>query len=108
MAGADIVKQAVEETAGLVLYYDGKLVNAFYHANAGGHTENSENVWLERLLYQGCKFAFDQYAVTYPYQTSSDGQQILMNGTTYSRENLMIKLITGTTEVQIKLKLVNY
>jgi stage II sporulation protein D len=94
LAGADIVKQAVEETAGLVLYYDGKLVNAFYHANAGGHTENSENVWLERLPYiRAVSSPFDQYAVTYPYQTSSGWPANTYEwNVTYSRENLIDKI----------------
>ncbi|MBW2735441.1 MAG: hypothetical protein JRH20_23905 [Deltaproteobacteria bacterium] len=37
---------AVHATRGLVLAQpDGGLVDAVYHANSGGHTENNENVW---------------------------------------------------------------
>lgn len=43
--------RAVEETRGKVLLYNGEIVNAFYHANSGGHTENSENVWSQPLPY---------------------------------------------------------
>jgi stage II sporulation protein D len=37
--------QAVRETAGQVILYNGAPINAAYHSNSGGHTENNENVW---------------------------------------------------------------
>ncbi len=43
--------QAVDETAGEVIYYEGKPVAAFYFANSGGHTENSEDAWVTPLGY---------------------------------------------------------
>lgn len=30
---------------GEVIAYDGKVINAFFHANSGGMTENVSNVW---------------------------------------------------------------
>lgn len=39
------VREAVEDTAGLVMYYDGDLVEAVFCSSAGGYTENNENVW---------------------------------------------------------------
>ena len=38
----DRIKQAVNETRGQVMIYDGKYVNAWFHSNAGGK--------LQRLL----------------------------------------------------------
>ena len=43
--------RAVDETEGEMIYYDGKLIQAFYHSTSGGSTENSENVWYEELPY---------------------------------------------------------
>ena len=43
--------RAVDETRGEMIYYDGKLIQAFYHSTSGGMTENSENVWYEDLPY---------------------------------------------------------
>lgn len=45
------IAQAVMETAGEVLVYDGKLCDALYHACSGGQTENSENVYANALPY---------------------------------------------------------
>jgi stage II sporulation protein D len=42
---------AVDETAGQMIYYQGKPIAAFYHASSGGYTENSENVWSISLPY---------------------------------------------------------
>lgn len=51
--------RGVKETAGEVLTFGGKVIQAFYHSNCGGHTEASENVWGYPLPYlQGvdCKY----------------------------------------------------
>ena len=43
------IAQAVRDTRGLVLVdKDGRLVDAYYHAVSGGHTENNENAWPGR------------------------------------------------------------
>lgn len=43
--------QAVDETRGIMIYYDNKLIEAFYFSSSGGATENSENVWYETVPY---------------------------------------------------------
>ena len=43
--------RAVEETRGMVATYGGKVISAFYSANAGGVTEDVERVWGEALPY---------------------------------------------------------
>ncbi len=64
--GGNPVVEAVERTRGKVLEYRGTLVRAFFHANAGGHTEDVENVWLEPLPYlRGVPSPADSYAETY-------------------------------------------
>jgi stage II sporulation protein D len=42
---------AVMETEGFVLTYEGKVIEAFYHASCGGHTENSGDVWSKDAPY---------------------------------------------------------
>lgn len=37
--------KAVLDTAGEIITYSGKPIDAVFHANGGGYTENSENVW---------------------------------------------------------------
>ncbi|MGI6533518.1 MAG: SpoIID/LytB domain-containing protein [Peptococcia bacterium] len=46
-----LVKRAVDDTRGQVIYYDGRLIKAFFHSNSGGYTEACENVWSECLPY---------------------------------------------------------
>ncbi|MDR2167263.1 MAG: SpoIID/LytB domain-containing protein [Clostridiales bacterium] len=43
--------QAVRDTRGLVLIYDGQPILAVYSACAGGHTTNSEDAWGSPLPY---------------------------------------------------------
>lgn len=43
------IAQAVKDTRGLVMVdAEGHLVDAYYHAVSGGHTENNENAWPGR------------------------------------------------------------
>lgn len=42
---------AVDATAGLVMYYDGKIIEADYYSSSGGASEDSENVWTAALPY---------------------------------------------------------
>ncbi|MDD4170394.1 MAG: stage II sporulation protein D, partial [Desulfotomaculaceae bacterium] len=45
------VKKAVDDTAGLVLTYQGELIDPAYHASCSGMTENSEDVWRDQVPY---------------------------------------------------------
>jgi len=38
-------KDAVDDTRGRVVLYDGSIIQAFYSSSNGGHSENVENVW---------------------------------------------------------------
>lgn len=54
---------AVDETAGLVLTYEGKIIPLYYHSHSGGITDNSENVWSSALPY--IKSTVDLYSIGY-------------------------------------------
>lgn len=43
--------QAVNETAGQILLYDGKPIDALFHSTSGGRTEDVENVYANALPY---------------------------------------------------------
>ncbi len=45
------VRRAVDETTGMLLYYDGEVVQCYYYSSNGGYTEDSENVWYASLGY---------------------------------------------------------
>ncbi|GAB6137306.1 stage II sporulation protein D [Halanaerobaculum tunisiense] len=42
---------AVEETKGLVLTYEGDLIDAVYHSTSGGHTASAKEVWGTKVPY---------------------------------------------------------
>ncbi|MDI7247448.1 MAG: stage II sporulation protein D [Bacillota bacterium] len=42
---------AVEATAGKIVTYQGKPIEAYYHAASGGSTDNSEDVWSTAIPY---------------------------------------------------------
>jgi stage II sporulation protein D len=54
--------RGVQETGGEVLVWDDKIIQAFYHSNCAGHTENSKNVWGLSIPYlQGvpCEYCLE-------------------------------------------------
>ncbi|MGI6225139.1 MAG: SpoIID/LytB domain-containing protein [Peptococcales bacterium] len=63
------VKNAVDSTRGQVIFYNGDLIQAFFHANSGGFTENSENVWWAYIPYiRAVPSPGDLSALNYPAQ----------------------------------------
>jgi len=45
------IERAIAETEGLVLTYDGMLIDPLYHSTSGGRTENSEDVFATMAPY---------------------------------------------------------
>ena len=64
-SGGNPVVEAVQSTSGQVLEYEGALVKAYFHANAGGYTEDAENVWaISEPYLKGVQSDGDAYACT--------------------------------------------
>ncbi len=47
----DKLKEAVYGTAGEVIIYDNRLIDAVFHSTSGGKTENSEEIWSSKVPY---------------------------------------------------------
>ncbi len=45
------IMQAVDETKGMVVTFEGELIDAMYHSSSGGVTEDSENVFATAMPY---------------------------------------------------------
>jgi len=52
--------RAVKSTRSLVLVHNDKLINAVFHSSSGGITENSHDVWENKLPYLKSVRDFDQ------------------------------------------------
>jgi len=50
-AESNRTQAAAKDTLGQVLIYEGRIINAVFHSSSGGHTDNSEEVWIEALPY---------------------------------------------------------
>lgn len=69
------VLKAVNDTAGQVLMYQGKVIPAYFHSSSGGYTENSENVWGTYQPYSRGVVDYDQNSPHYKWEkklTTSD------------------------------------
>lgn len=64
-----LTNRAVDETRGLVMVYNGKPINALFHSDSGGYTEDSENVWGSYMPYlRSVKSIFEE-KVSSPHHT---------------------------------------
>lgn len=45
------VIEAIDSTKGQVITVNNTLIDAVYHSHSGGHTENSENIWVSAVSY---------------------------------------------------------
>lgn len=62
--------QAVQETRGLVLEYDGKPISAFFHSSSGGYTELAQNVWSRPVPYLKAVPDYDDAAPNFSWTRS--------------------------------------
>jgi len=61
--------RAVDETRGVIITYKGKSINAVYHSDSGGYTEDSENVWGSYVPYlRSVKSKYEEF-VSPPHHT---------------------------------------
>lgn len=62
----EVTSQAVDETRGIIITYDGKLIDALYSSNCGGHTQ--ENIFGngQSISYLAAKFdTLEKHNVTF-------------------------------------------
>ena len=64
-----LTNKAVDKTQGVIMVYKGKPINAVYHSDSGGYTEDSENVWGSYVPYlRSVKSKYEEF-VSPPHHT---------------------------------------
>lgn len=82
-ATIDLIRGVVNE----VMYYNGSVINASYHAAAGGHTQGANYVWGNSIGYlQGVESAYDDYYSATTISVSSVEQKLAAAGIAVSGE----------------------
>lgn len=102
------IRQAVQETAGEIMVYDGEPILAAFHAQSGGKTEDAENVWSSALPYlKSVDSAEDQNAPNHKISVLLSAQEVfyaLLGKNTDPAADILVLSRTeaGTvTEVQV-------
>jgi stage II sporulation protein D len=62
--------EAVSATSGQIMTYNNVPILAVFHSSSGGHTENVEDIWSQRLAYLRGVADYDQLAPVYQWNTS--------------------------------------
>lgn len=65
---------AIKATLGEVITYQGKLIDALFHTDSGGMTENSEDVWGSRIPY--LRAAAEVHTQTYPWEKNITAENL--------------------------------
>jgi stage II sporulation protein D len=96
------VIQAVDETIGKVVTYDGKTAQVFYFSSSGGRTEDAKNVWGSDIPY--LKSVEDKYesgnSWNYTWEATYTAEQIkkAMLSRNYDLGNILGVEITKVSE----------
>lgn len=85
------IEQCVNDTKGKIITYEGKPINAFFHANSGGTTELPVNVW------GGTGLPYLQVVET----AGEEGYTQYSSEVTLSQKELLNKLRTKYDDIQI-------
>ena len=85
------IEQCVKDTQGKIITYEGKPINAFFHANSGGTTELPVNVW------GGTGLPYLQVVET----IGEEGYTQYSSEVTLSQEELLNKLKAKYDDIQI-------
>ena len=74
-----LIREAVEQTRGEVLTYQGELIEAVYFAASGGHTANNEDVWdgVPQPYLRGRPDPYDRNAPFQHWEASVPRQRLL-------------------------------
>ncbi len=65
-AESDLIRKAVDKTRGQVILYRDEPAPAFFSSNAGGYTEDIENIWNSNALpLKGVESPYDAKAASY-------------------------------------------
>lgn len=85
--GGGRIVDAVDDTADLVMYYDGDLVEAVFCSSAGGHTEDNENVWggVAMPYLRGVPSPYDEDYHSMNWQVSLSAADLAELATTYMK-----------------------
>ena len=87
------VYKAVEQTKGLVLSYNGNLIEGMYYSNNGGYTANDGFVWSSGNSTPYYKSKKDDYD-TYLHKTTASWGMINYQNT-YTKDELRKKILDG-------------
>lgn len=68
--------QAVKDTAGQIMTYNGQVILAVFHAASGGHTENAEDIWSSPLPYLRGVADYDQGTPAYQWSKSFSASEL--------------------------------
>ena len=107
---SETTNRAARETAGIVMKYDGQLIEAVYSATSGGYTEDVKYVWGSNIPY--LKAVEDKYESKSVYGSSWEKEisvekaTEIMNNKGYDIGTVINIEVTETTEHGTATKLV--
>jgi len=105
------IVQAVDSTKGKIVTYEGQPINAFFHANSGGITESSLNIWggIDYPYLKSVETAGEEGYTQYSSQVTLSHQELIDKIKTeyedceidFTQENC-IQILEHTTSGRIK------
>ncbi len=98
-----VIRQAVEETSGQCIYYNGEVITAYFHSSDGGATESAYNTWGgDRPYLIGKADPYEQETenpnASWTYYYSLNDFTNILNNNGYSNNGIALVEITEYSE----------
>lgn len=78
------IEEAVSQTAGEIMVYEEEPILAVFHAQSGGRTEDSENVWVQEIPYlRSVDSAGDETAPGFETEVRFSAEEVLQKLSQY-------------------------
>ncbi len=89
------IKEAVLETDGMTVQYQGDYIEAVYHSTSNGKTEDASHVWGNSIPYlKSVDSVWDQYAGTYQRTIEKDLSTVFQIFGIHFQEPLTIEVLS--------------
>lgn len=103
-----IIEEAVNQTRGEYLTYNGEIVNAMFFSTSVGKTENSEEVFVSEVPYlRSVESSWDESSPTYSDVVKIDIAEFYEKLNLPYNENLKIETLETTSTGRIKILKIN-
>ncbi len=97
------IKQAVDSTKGISIYYNNKHIDAVYHSTSNGKTEDASVVWKSDIPYlKSVESSWDKSSPSYSKEIEKDLKSLLNTLGISENDDLKLEILSLTNSGRVE------